>query len=121
MNEKLVNMKNRITGFWESRSKKQQYSIIGAFVLAAAVIAAVVLITARTPMQPLYSNLPLAETASIKENLDSRGIASEIADNGQTILVPEEMVDTLKVELAAEGIPDGGSKNKSARWRTMRR
>ena len=109
MNEKLVNMKNRITGFWESRSKKQQYSIIGAFVLAAAVIAAVVLIAARTPMQPLYSNLPLAETASIKENLDSRGIASEIADNGQTILVPAEMVDTLKVELAAEGIPDGGS------------
>ena len=37
------------------------------------------------------------------------GIQSEIADGGTTIKVPEDVVDTLKVELAAEGLPKSGS------------
>ena len=63
----------------------------------------------RTTIVPLYSNLSPSETGSIKENLDARGIQSEIADGGTTIKVPEEIVDTLKVEFAAEGIPNSGS------------
>ena len=60
-------------------------------------------------MVPLYSNLTPAETGSIKETLDEMGVKSEIADDGTSIKVPEEMVDTLLVELAAEGIPESGS------------
>ena len=58
---------------------------------------------------PLYTNLKPSETGAIKESLDEKGIKSEIADGGTTIRVPEGNVETLKVELAAEGIPKSGN------------
>lgn len=109
MNEALVNIKNKITGFWGSRSKSQKLLMIFAAVLAIVIIAVASFLASRTTMVPLYSNLSPSETGSIKENLDGRGIPSEIADGGKTIKVPEESVNTLKVELAAEGIPKSGS------------
>ncbi|WP_417891359.1 flagellar basal-body MS-ring/collar protein FliF [Bacillus alkalicola] len=62
----------------------------------------------RTTYVPLYSNLTIQETGEIKEVLDSRGVPSEIADNGTTILVPHNHVNDLKVSLAAEGVPNSG-------------
>ena len=109
MNDALIKLKNKITGFWGARSKQQKFLMIGSAVLLLIAIVAVSVMSSRTTMVPLYSNLKPSETGGIKENLDSRGIQNEITDNGTTIKVPEESVDTLKVELAAEGIPDSGN------------
>ncbi|RFU61525.1 flagellar basal-body MS-ring/collar protein FliF [Peribacillus glennii] len=109
MKEAFLKLKNRITGFWGSRSKKQKLLMIGSSILAVTVIVVASILASQTKMVPLYSNLSPSETGSIKENLDGRGIPSEIADGGKAIMVPEESVDTLKVELAAEGIPKSGS------------
>ncbi|KWW10915.1 MULTISPECIES: flagellar basal-body MS-ring/collar protein FliF [Peribacillus] len=109
MNDALMNMKNKITAYWSSRSKKQKMLMIGSAALMIIIISAVSILTTRTTLVPLYSNLTPSETGSIKENLDSQGIKNEITENGTTIKVPEESVDTLKVELAAEGIPDSGN------------
>ncbi|MBM7692268.1 flagellar M-ring protein FliF [Peribacillus deserti] len=109
MNEFIANLKNRITGFWSSRTKKQKTVLISSVILVLVLIAAAALFSTRKNMVPLYSNLAPSETGTIKQNLDGRGIPSEIADGGKTILVPEENVDSLKVELAAEGIPESGS------------
>ncbi|PJN87140.1 flagellar basal-body MS-ring/collar protein FliF [Bacillus sp. mrc49] len=109
MNDALMNIKNKITAYWTSRSKKQKMMMIGSAALLIIIISAVSILTTRTTLVPLYSNLTPSETGSIKENLDSQGIKNEITENGTTIKVPEESVDTLKVELAAEGIPDSGN------------
>ncbi|MFJ5622116.1 flagellar basal-body MS-ring/collar protein FliF [Peribacillus loiseleuriae] len=109
MNEVIINIKNKITAFWGSKSKKQKNMIIS--MTTALILISIVssIFLTRTTMVPLYSNLSPSETGSIKENLDSRGVANEIKDNGTTIMVPEQNVDTLKVELAADGIPNSGS------------
>jgi len=109
MKESLQKYKNQIIGYWTSRSKKQKGFHIGAALFLVIMIAAVSFFSARTTLVPLYSNLSPSETGMIKESLDTRGIKSEISDGGSTIKVPEETVDTLKVELAAEGIPKSGS------------
>ncbi|MGE6378058.1 flagellar basal-body MS-ring/collar protein FliF [Peribacillus muralis] len=109
MNDALMNVKNKITAYWASRSKKQKMMMVGSIALMIIIIAAASILTTRTTLVPLYSNLTPSETGSIKENLDSQGIKNEITENGTTIKVPEESVDTLKVELAAEGIPDSGN------------
>lgn len=101
----LINIKE----YWTSRSKKQKFFFIGSFFFLIAIIAVVAFLTTRTTLVPLYSNLTPSETGTIKENLDGQGIKSEITDGGTTINVPEEQVDNLKVELAAEGIPKSGS------------
>ncbi|MFD6442463.1 flagellar M-ring protein FliF, partial [Peribacillus sp. NPDC060186] len=109
MNDVLVSLKDKITAFWTSRSKKQKVLMISATALIIIVIMVVSILASRTTLVPLYSNLTPSETGRIKENLDSQGIKNEISDNGKTIKVPEERLDTLKVELAAEGIPESGS------------
>ncbi|RIW36405.1 flagellar basal body M-ring protein FliF [Bacillus salacetis] len=109
MNETLNKYKEQLNTFWSSRTKKQK-AVYGGVLLAVILAVAITgFLSTRTDLVPLYSNLAPSETGTIKENLDGRGIVSEITDGGSTIMVPSEMVDTLKVELAAEGIPNSGS------------
>ncbi|TYR77529.1 flagellar basal body M-ring protein FliF [Rossellomorea vietnamensis] len=109
MNDNVKKYKEQLNTFWSTRTKKQK-GMYGAVVLVVVLAIAITgFLSTRTSLVPLYSNLAPSETGAIKENLDGRGVASEISDGGSTILVPGEMVDTLKVELAAEGIPNSGS------------
>ena len=109
MDEKLLLYKDKLIKYWTGRTNVQKGMIIGSILLLIMLLIAVSMLGSRTSMVPLYTNLSLQETGEIKAQLDARGISSEIADNGTTILVPETIVDSLKVELAAEGIPQSGS------------
>ena len=109
MNETLQRYIGKVKEYWGSRTKKQKTFMIGAAAICILLIATAAILSTRTTLVPLYSNLTPSETGTIKESLDTRGVVSEIADGGTTIKVPEEVVDTLKVELAAEGIPKSGS------------
>lgn len=100
---------DKIKEYWRSRSKKQKIQLVSMIAGTILFVSVITFFLTRTEMAPLYSNLSPSETGAIKENLDQRGVKSEIADGGTTILVPKEKVDQLKVELAAEGIPDSGS------------
>ncbi|RXI98010.1 flagellar basal body M-ring protein FliF [Anaerobacillus alkaliphilus] len=109
MNEKLLLYKEKITSYWAERTNVQKGLIAGSFLLLIVLLIAVSMMGSRTSMVPLYTNLSFQETGEIKAQLDARGILSEITNGGTAIHVPETMVDTLKVELAAEGIPRSGS------------
>ncbi|MFD2443519.1 flagellar basal-body MS-ring/collar protein FliF [Bacillus sp. CGMCC 1.16607] len=109
MKESFQRNLNKYKEFWNNRTKKQKLTYVGSFLFLILAISLVVFFTTRTTLVPLYSNLTPSETGTIKENLDGRGIVSEISDGGTTIKVPEEAVDNLKVELAAQGIPKSGS------------
>ncbi|MED4081545.1 flagellar basal-body MS-ring/collar protein FliF [Halalkalibacterium halodurans] len=113
MNERVRLYRDRVTEYWRNRTKKQQMVIVGAVLLIIILLAFLTFFSTRTHYVPLYSNLTLQETGNIKETLDARGISSEIANDGTTILVPETQVDALKVELAAEGLPQSGTINYS--------
>lgn len=109
MNDKLVQIKNRLTQIWSNRSKLQKALIVGGGISFITVLILVAVFAGKPNLVPLYKDLSPQETGQIKENLDARGVQSEITNNGTAINVPEEMVDTLKVELAAEGLPDSGA------------
>lgn len=109
MNEALRNNFNKIKEYWNGRSKKQKIIMAGSLLFFFIAISLIIFLATRTTYVPLYSDLSPAEAGSIKESLDERGVPSELSNNGTTINVPEEMVDSLKVELAAEGIPKSGS------------
>ncbi|WP_338753997.1 flagellar basal-body MS-ring/collar protein FliF [Bacillus sp. FJAT-52991] len=109
MNDKFSQQVNRIKEYWNSRTKKQKMIGIGAFLLFVAAITVTVLLATKKNMVPLYSDLSPTEIGAIKENLDGRGVTYEITEGGTGILVPSEVVDTLKVDLAAEGLPKSGS------------
>lgn len=109
MKETVQKYIHTMKDFWQGRTRKQKISIGASIFFVLTVAALTAFFVTRTSLVPLYSNLSPAETGTIKESLDARGITSEITDGGKTIMVPEEAVDSLKVELAAEGIPKSGS------------
>ncbi|MDQ0245680.1 flagellar M-ring protein FliF [Bacillus fengqiuensis] len=109
MNEKLLAYKEKTKEYWSSRSKRQKGLLIGGPLAVVFFAAVITYMLSKDTFVPLYSNLSPQETGQIKAELDGRGIKSQLSDDGKTISVPEEVVDTLKVELAAEGIPKSGS------------
>ncbi|BDG42714.1 flagellar basal-body MS-ring/collar protein FliF [Saccharococcus caldoxylosilyticus] len=108
MSNKLKEWTNRFTLFWKERTKKQKWMAVSGLILFIAAVGAVVFFTTRTEFVPLYSNLTPQEAGQIKATLDQRGVKSQVTNNGTTIEVPKEQADSLKVELAAEGIPNSG-------------
>ncbi|MCM2674741.1 flagellar basal-body MS-ring/collar protein FliF [Alkalicoccobacillus plakortidis] len=109
MNETIARYKNGIQTYWTEREPGQKRWLIIGFILIVFMIVALTYFSTRQTYVPLYSQLSLQETGQIKETLDSKGISSRVSKDGMTIEVPESQVDSLKVELAAEGIPQSGS------------
>ncbi|AZB42937.1 flagellar basal body M-ring protein FliF [Bacillus sp. FJAT-42376] len=109
MNQKLREIGEKVLQFWRGKSKGQKGMMIGSFLAAVIILSVLAFFLSRPNLVPLYKDLTLEESGQIKETIDGRGIQSEIADNGTTILVPAEMVNSLKVDLAAEGLPETGT------------
>ena len=99
MKARLQEYIEKFKNYWQEKNKTQKGIFIGSVVFFIGFMALLVFFLTRTPMVPLYSDLTPQETGSIKEALDARGIPSEIADGGTTILVPEDQVESLLVEL----------------------
>ena len=60
-------------------------------------------------MTTLYSELAQSDAAGIVQELESRNIPFKISQNGTQIAVPAERVMQLRLELAQQGLPSGGS------------
>jgi flagellar M-ring protein FliF len=63
-------------------------------------------ITAST-MSPLFSNLASTDASAIVEELNAEGVAYELADGGQTIMVAQEQVYDLRLSMSGKGLPAG--------------
>lgn len=61
------------------------------------------------PMALLYGGLDLEDSSDIVTNLEGMGVSYEIAGNGTQIMVPETDVLRLRLTLAQEGLPTGGT------------
>jgi flagellar M-ring protein FliF len=57
----------------------------------------------------LYSGLDPADSSAIVQRLDTQNIPYQLKADGAEILVPQDQVTKLRLSLAGEGIPSGGS------------
>ncbi|MBN9062526.1 MAG: flagellar M-ring protein FliF [Rhizobiales bacterium] len=60
-------------------------------------------------MGVLYSDLPFSEAASIAKELDAKGVKYETRQDGQTILIAKGDIPRIRMEMAAKGVPSGGT------------
>lgn len=109
MNERITKFKNDMTLFWRSRTKTQKGTLIGTILGVIILAGAVTFFATKTEYVPLFKDVSTAEIGRIKETLDAQGVPNEIAPGGTTILVPSEQVDSLLVQMAAEGFPQSGT------------
>jgi flagellar M-ring protein FliF len=63
-------------------------------------------ITAPT-QAPLFSNLAATDASAIVDELNAAGVAYELTDGGQTIMVAKDQVYDLRLTMSGQGLPAG--------------
>ena len=80
--------------------------------VAIGLIIFFVFLTSRlggTDMVLLYGELEGSDSSKIVSKLETQNIPFELRGEGQQIYVPSEMVLRLRMQMAEEGLPSGGS------------
>lgn len=84
-------------------------------VIMALIIAGVLAMTITTDYMGkptktlLFSNLDPRDSAEIAARLDAKKVDYEVIGDGSTILVPSDQALKLRMEMAGDGLPAGGS------------
>ena len=58
---------------------------------------------------PLFSNLSATDASAIVDQLNSSGVAYQLADGGQTIMVPKDQVYNVRLSVSGKGLPSSQS------------
>ena len=80
--------------------------------VAAGIIAFFIYLTSQlagTEMGMLYGDLSASDSGKIASELESRGVPFEVSPDGSRISVPKSEVGRLRVAMAEQGLPDGGT------------
>lgn len=81
--------------------------IVGGLAMAGAVVAMTMWASAPT-FKPLYTNLAEVDGGAIISELEKRGVDYKIGSNGTSISVPSDDVYRVRLQLAEQGLPEGG-------------
>ena len=83
--------------------------IVILFLASLAIAGLVFMVTwaGKPDFQYLFTNLPQEDTASIVSRLKGKNIPFQIDGNGSAVMVPKENLYELRLEMAAEGLPQG--------------
>lgn len=91
---------------WSALDLRRRIIIIGATLAMFAAVIALSRIAGRADMVLLYAGLEPAAAGEVMAALDQRNIVHEV--RGDTILVDASQRDSLRMALAAEGLPRAG-------------
>jgi flagellar M-ring protein FliF len=82
---------------------------MGAVTIALIGFFAFLILRVTAPqMTPLFTDLPLDDSAAIAKELDHQGVPYELRNDGGVIMVPRDRVARLRMTLAEDGLPKGG-------------
>ena len=93
----------RILARWAELDGRQRLAAVAALVATVAMTAFVASIGGRESRALLYAGLEPGAAGQVVLALDARGVEYQV--QGSSILVPESQRDSLRMALAAEGLP----------------
>ncbi|GID25093.1 flagellar basal-body MS-ring/collar protein FliF [Paractinoplanes brasiliensis] len=110
MTDRLPAPVRRVTDTFRSFTPGQKAVTIAAVI--ALVVGAYFFATwaSKPSYSILFNNLSSKDASAIVESLKKTGTSYELANDGQTILVPQDQVNELRLSLSGEGLPgDAGT------------
>ena len=93
---------------WGELGINQRVSIVLAMGVVVIGMAALLVWTGRSQMQLLYGKLDAKEMAQVVTLIEEQAVPYRIGPGGGSIFVPRDQVYRLRMEFAANGIPNGG-------------
>src|SRR4051812_13378032 len=109
MPEKARAFLKQLTDFWASLPTPKRIALVAVMGVVLAGVMAVSVLSGRETYGTLYSELATEDAAAIVEKLKTAQVPYRLENGGTMIQVPEERVPGLRLELAAGGLPHGGS------------
>ncbi len=100
---------NGLTDFIKALGPTRIAAMGAVAAILIGVFAFIIFRVTAPQMTTLYNELTLEDSAGVVSQLESQGVQFQLKRQGSTILVPREQVDRLRMQLAAEGLPTGGS------------
>jgi len=79
-------------------------AIIGLAVLLLGAVALTSWMTKPT-LSPLFTSLSATDASAVVDELSAAGVAYELADGGSTVMVPADQLYSMRLKLAAAGLP----------------
>ncbi len=101
-----------MNGLLESLGRLGPTRLLVMGILGAALLAAFFVLAQRVgapKMALLYGDLSVEDSSEIISQLESQGVPFELEGQGQRILVPSDQALRLRLAMAREGLPAGGS------------
>ena len=82
-------------------------AVVGLLVLG--IVGGIVMRGGTQPMALLFGDLDLRDSGQVTASLDKLRVPYELRAGGTQILVPSDQVDRMRLAMARDGIPAGGS------------
>ncbi len=106
--ETIKKMKTQLNEYWDGldKNKKIKIGVISLSIIIGIII--LIIIVSKPKYEVLYENLSLKDTANVTKKLDEMNVKWKTGDDETTILVPKDMKNKIKLELASYGLPKEG-------------
>lgn len=101
----MAPLRQQLAGFWQRLTFPQRLGLAVGVVAVLALSAWLLHLATRPEMRVLFSGLEPTDAAAIVEKLKEQRIPYEIADDGRTIRVPAAQLHDIRLQLAAQGLP----------------
>lgn len=99
----------QLTDFWASLPTPKRIALVAVMSAVLIGVTAISVLSGRETYATLYSELGTEDASAIVEKLKTAQVPYRIEGGGTRIEVPEERIPGLRLELAAGGLPHGGS------------
>ncbi len=96
---------DRVRQFFRGLSLPQRLLVGGGAVLVGATLWVFVVLLGQPKFVTLYSGLRPEEAQALGGRLAAKNIPHQISPDGGSVLVPEDKLDTSRLETAASGLP----------------
>ncbi len=98
----------QIVVFVRGLTTRQKITIILGAAAVAGTIWVFVTLLDKADYKTLYSGLSSGDAQSLSHQLSEKNIPYELASDGTSILVPADQLDKVRLDLAAQGMPQSG-------------
>jgi flagellar M-ring protein FliF len=99
---------NQLRSFVRGLTPLQQIFLgISAVVVAGALWLFVTLIN-KDDYKTLYTGLSASDAQAVIRRLDGQGVRYKLSQDGASLSVPAEQIDSLRLDLASKGMPQSG-------------
>ncbi|MBN8539960.1 MAG: flagellar M-ring protein FliF [Deltaproteobacteria bacterium] len=88
--------------FYSNLTPVKRMSMIAISVIVVITAGVMVALMAGTDYVPLLTNIPVDQTATVVEKLQSKNIPFRVQDGGKTVVIPKELLHSTQMALMSE-------------------